>query len=372
MITAGIFNASTTGGTIAKGIARGARAKGRERMARLRAKSAEEQRARHREAQARYREKNREWIAHKARRAAAKKNAEAGKQTKSRPKARHYWSCDETANDTRGTSPRPAPLLYLRKPPWMFSLEDRTCAWIIGGSKTPDTIASRLFVATRSRLVTARRKGAFPFHLVGQGHVVGVFDNWVEAKASLAGYPDSSNQGCDTEEECIEVWQRLCVLGVHPHPTDPAFFAPPAESASAFVNTSPRKSRAIVSPSGKREASLVKGERTDVVKREETPRRTPATPELLANLKKYCRPIKPLTPTPSPKKAAHLSAPSSDAPRVNYAIRGDGIISSSAVRSEQRYLELQHRGEEPDLLITRSFAQAAFFALDDEDVEGDA
>ncbi|KAJ7825975.1 hypothetical protein B0H14DRAFT_3088526 [Mycena olivaceomarginata] len=106
----------------------------------------------------------------------------------------------------------------------------------------------------------------------------------VEAKASLARYPDSSNQGCDTEEECIEVWQCLCVLGVHPHPTDPAFFAPPAESASAFVNTSPRKSRAFASPSGKREASPVKGERTDVVKREETPRRTPATPELLADL----------------------------------------------------------------------------------------
>lgn len=44
----------------------------------------------------------------------------------------------------------------------------------------------------------------------------------------------------------------------------------------------------------------------------------------------------------------------------------------ASVRSEQRYLELQHQGEEPDLLVTRSFAQAAFFALDDEDVEGDA
>ncbi|KAJ7683286.1 hypothetical protein B0H14DRAFT_3535284 [Mycena olivaceomarginata] len=227
------------------------------------------------------------------------------------------------------------------------------------------------FRSDRSRPVTAQRKGAFPFHLVCQGHVVGVFDNWVEAKASLARYPDSSNQGCDTEEECIEVWQRLCVLGVHPHPTDPAFFAPPAESASAFVNTSPCKSRAIASPSSNREASPVKGERTDVVKREETP--GSATPWVKILLrKKYCCPIKPLTPTPSPKKAAHPSAPSSNAPRVNYAIRGDGIISSSAVRSEQRYLELQHQGEEPDLLITRSFAQAAFFALDDEDVEGDA
>ncbi|KAJ7300375.1 hypothetical protein DFH08DRAFT_828513 [Mycena albidolilacea] len=71
------------------------RAAGRERMARLRENATQEQRARNREAQARYREKCREWIAHKARVAARKKNAAAGKETKARPKARHYYSCDE-------------------------------------------------------------------------------------------------------------------------------------------------------------------------------------------------------------------------------------------------------------------------------------
>ncbi|KAF8168598.1 hypothetical protein K438DRAFT_1983740 [Mycena galopus ATCC 62051] len=71
------------------------RSKGRERMARLRAKATEDQRARNRETQARYREKYREEIAHKARRAAARKNSAAGKKTKPRPKARHYWSAEE-------------------------------------------------------------------------------------------------------------------------------------------------------------------------------------------------------------------------------------------------------------------------------------
>ncbi|KAJ7248188.1 hypothetical protein B0H12DRAFT_1072780 [Mycena haematopus] len=71
------------------------RAKGRERMARLRAKKTEEQRVRHREAQARYRERFREEIAHRARRANVKKNAAVGKETKLRPKARQYWSADE-------------------------------------------------------------------------------------------------------------------------------------------------------------------------------------------------------------------------------------------------------------------------------------
>jgi hypothetical protein len=44
------------------------------------------------------------------------------------------------------------------------------------------------------------------------------------------------------------------------------------------------------------------------------------------------------------------------------------------MRSEQRYREMQRCGEEPDMLITRSFAQASLFALDndEEDAEGGA
>ncbi|KAJ7794070.1 hypothetical protein B0H14DRAFT_3497394 [Mycena olivaceomarginata] len=144
-----------------------------------------------------------------------------------------------------------------------------------------------------------RRKRGFAFHLVAQGHIVGIFDNWIEAKASLAGFPDNSNQGCHTEDECIEVWQRLCTLGVHRHPVDPAFLDPPAPAANApVVNISPR-----------------------------------------------------------PPKSAR---PSGSARPPKSGTRGGGA------RSEQRYKELQRGGEEPDLLVTRSFAEASWFALEEE------
>ncbi|KAJ7863654.1 hypothetical protein B0H14DRAFT_3607323 [Mycena olivaceomarginata] len=174
-----------------------------------------------------------------------------------------------------------------------------------------------------------RRKGGFPFHLVAQGRRVGIFDNWVEAKASLTGFPDHSNQGCHTEEECIEVWQRLCVLGVHPHPVDPAFFSPPSVSASALVNTSPRKS---------------------------------ARPSGVTTVKHGDSPTKGQLPSPIKREGAQ------DGPFVNFAIWGLGVVSSSTAASSVT-LELQRRGEEPDLIITRSFAQASLFALDDEDEE---
>ncbi|KAJ7665760.1 hypothetical protein B0H17DRAFT_1336398 [Mycena rosella] len=71
------------------------RKKGREHMRKHRALPTEEQREKQREAQRRYTERFREQIAHQARRAAAKKNTEAGKETKPRPKARQYWSDPE-------------------------------------------------------------------------------------------------------------------------------------------------------------------------------------------------------------------------------------------------------------------------------------
>ncbi|KAJ7105091.1 hypothetical protein C8R43DRAFT_963675 [Mycena crocata] len=76
------------------------RASGRERMARLRADQTEAQRERHRECQRRYRERFREQIAHRARRAAERKNASQGKITKRRPKGRQYWSDPELATES--------------------------------------------------------------------------------------------------------------------------------------------------------------------------------------------------------------------------------------------------------------------------------
>ncbi|KAF8194505.1 hypothetical protein K438DRAFT_1969118 [Mycena galopus ATCC 62051] len=34
--------------------------------------------------------------------------------------------------------------------------------------------------------------GKYTFYLVAQGYTVGIFDNWLEAKASVTGYPDNS------------------------------------------------------------------------------------------------------------------------------------------------------------------------------------
>ncbi|KAJ7851695.1 hypothetical protein B0H13DRAFT_2359932 [Mycena leptocephala] len=75
------------------------REQGRQRMARLRAMQTEEQREKHRNAQRIYRERYGEQIAHHARRAAAQKNAEAGKATKPCPKARQYFSDPDQASD---------------------------------------------------------------------------------------------------------------------------------------------------------------------------------------------------------------------------------------------------------------------------------
>ncbi|KAJ7765185.1 hypothetical protein B0H16DRAFT_1454365 [Mycena metata] len=175
----------------------------------------------------------------------------------------------------------------------------------------------------------------YPFHLVAQGHIV-IFDteDRPAAKASLTGYPDSSNAGYFSVEECIDAWQRLCDLGVHPHP--PSLNAQRGDSASAvLVNTSPRK-----------------------MKRE-------ATPNLGIELDRFrngvgAGPSVSASPPPSPQKKG------GEARRdVNFAIRGAGIVSSSAARSEERYLELQRRGEEPDILVTRNFERASCFALED-------
>ncbi|KAF8157757.1 hypothetical protein K438DRAFT_1777090 [Mycena galopus ATCC 62051] len=52
---------------------------------------------------------------------------------------------------------------------------------------------------------------------------------------------------------------------------------------------------------------------------------------------------------------------------LNFVIRGAGIVSSSAMRTERRYRELQSRGEEPELLVTRCLQEASSFAVDEGD-----
>ncbi|KAJ7148602.1 hypothetical protein C8R46DRAFT_1044678 [Mycena filopes] len=76
------------------------RLKGKERMARKRELPSAVQRQAHREAQRRYKDSCAESIAHRARRATVRKNAAAGKTTKLRPKARHYYSDPELITDS--------------------------------------------------------------------------------------------------------------------------------------------------------------------------------------------------------------------------------------------------------------------------------
>ncbi|KAJ6455535.1 hypothetical protein C8R47DRAFT_1082757, partial [Mycena vitilis] len=186
-----------------------------------------------------------------------------------------------------------------------------------------------------SSTVPRKGGGGYPFHLVTQGHRVGTFDNWVEAQASLTGYPHSGNRGFNSVPECVDAWQGLCVLGIHPHPVDPLFMRPPSPGATIFVNSTPRRSTHRREPS----RSPIKAEQQDG-----TPRRDAGNPQLLADL-----------PIRNEEPAAGASGSSASG------------SSASPQRSSERYLEMQRRGEEPDMLVTRSVLQASLFALGDEE-----
>ncbi|KAJ7795034.1 hypothetical protein B0H14DRAFT_3496425 [Mycena olivaceomarginata] len=116
--------------------------------------------------------------------------------------------------------------------------------------------------------------------------------------------PDNSYRGYNTVEECIEGWQALCRWGIHPHPVDPAH----------AVNTSPRK-RAKASAAPAQGASAAPEQKVYDLKVLCTPQRSPAAP-------------------PRPQKARQHEAGDQDF--VNFAIRGAGVVSSSAARTEQR------------------------------------
>ncbi|KAJ6449249.1 hypothetical protein C8R47DRAFT_1230725 [Mycena vitilis] len=186
-------------------------------------------------------------------------------------------------------------------------------------------------------------KSGYQYHLVFQGHKVGTFDNWGEAKISLSGYPGASNKGYDTERECIEGWQTMCPLGIHPHPVEPSvasqaslpkLLSSPTPPSSPSVNTDPR------TPSKR-----AKSEKT----RAPPPARSQGD-----------HPAHLSTPS-TPKKAG-----SSKSLSLNFAIRGEGIVSSSASRAQERYLELQRLGAQPDMIVTRDILEASLFALEDE------
>ncbi|KAJ7641078.1 hypothetical protein FB45DRAFT_1021854 [Roridomyces roridus] len=164
-----------------------------------------------------------------------------------------------------------------------------------------------------------------PFYIVCDGHIVGLLDNWSATAASIKGFRDPIHQGCDSVEEGIEIWQGLCPLGVHPHP--PAPQSTPNPSSNTSASSSPRKRGTRVACGSP-------------VKREHAP---------------------------ASSSARVIAA--TDAPALNFAIRSDGIVSSSAQRTEHRYLEMQRQGEEPDMLVTRDVLKASLFAVADAEDE---
>ncbi|KAJ7807748.1 hypothetical protein B0H14DRAFT_3482935 [Mycena olivaceomarginata] len=207
---------------------------------------------------------------------------------------------------------------------------------IRGGGRDPRYYCLPPFRGREGDAPKKKSKG-YAFYLVSQGHLVGIFDDWLEAKASVSGFPDNSYGGYHTVEDCIDAWQQLCRWGLHPHAVDPEqskLERPPVSSQS--TTRSPRKATAAPSP----------------VKREGAPARVG-----VVDLQRLSQPSARTSPSPSPRKAT----------RLNFAIRGQGVVSSSAERTEERYLELQSLGEEPDLLVTRSLQAAASFALDEEE-----
>ncbi|KAJ7888646.1 hypothetical protein B0H14DRAFT_3430053 [Mycena olivaceomarginata] len=67
----------------------------------------------------------------------------------------------------------------------------------------------------------------FAMYLVSQGRSVGVWHNWTVVEAMVSGYPSGAQRGHHTMQGCIAEWQQHCLLGVHPHPADPAHVAHP-------------------------------------------------------------------------------------------------------------------------------------------------
>ncbi|KAJ6489289.1 hypothetical protein C8R47DRAFT_1215639 [Mycena vitilis] len=168
----------------------------------------------------------------------------------------------------------------------------------------------------------AKSGSGYACHLVSQGHRVGIHDDWLQAKSSVTGFPHSAHRGYDSVDECIEAWQRLCPLGIHPHPVDPQLTRTPTPDATPFVNISPRKGRMG----------------SQVVKMNRSPNWNGLLPTSLAGAK--------------PKQGICCIAVYADVP-----VR---------VRTHERYMEMQRRGQEPDMLVTRNVLHAAAFALDEE------
>ncbi|KAJ7800686.1 hypothetical protein B0H14DRAFT_3490390 [Mycena olivaceomarginata] len=189
------------------------------------------------------------------------------------------------------------------------------------------------------------------FYLVSQGRN--------ETKASVSGFPDNGYRRYTSVKECVDAWQALCKWGVHPHPVDPNVAGTHTSPSSSSQN-SPRKHAGARSPGAQLFPSIEvkrEGGAAPVSKRE---RSAAPVPVSTAELIRLCTPAPARSAAPSPKESAPRSG--EEEGFLRFAIRGGGIVSSSAGRTEERFTEMQSRGEEPELLVTRSLREASFFA----------
>ncbi|KAJ7074819.1 hypothetical protein B0H15DRAFT_806620 [Mycena belliarum] len=67
-----------------------------------------------------------------------------------------------------------------------------------------------------------RQTGGAPLHLVTEGRQVGIWRSWTVVQEMVQGYSGAAHRGHASVPDCIEEWQRHCILGAHPHPVDPA------------------------------------------------------------------------------------------------------------------------------------------------------
>ncbi|KAJ6458521.1 hypothetical protein C8R45DRAFT_1110052 [Mycena sanguinolenta] len=207
------------------------------------------------------------------------------------------------------------------------------------------------------QVVMDERPGSRRWYLVSRGRLVGIFDEWLEVKASVSGFKDNSYRAYNTLDECVDAWQALCRWGLHAHPVDPAFAqGAPTEVTSAVPQVPPSASTSAAGKTAVKEP--VARERGETVPSSSKghdlkwllTRSAGSSPEKQKS-----------SSAPSPQKKHALGS------GLNFAIRGQGVVSSSAERTERRYLELRAQGEEPDLLLTRSLEAASFFVLHEED-----
>ncbi|KAJ7300715.1 hypothetical protein DFH08DRAFT_979371 [Mycena albidolilacea] len=158
----------------------------------------------------------------------------------------------------------------------------------------------------------------FAFYLVSQGRVVGVFDDWLETQASVSGYLNNSFRGYNSMEDCINAWQALCRLGMHPHKVDPQYAT--VATAGGMPARMPDSTPAST-------LSVYESTPTSTSPHKSTPASASPGKGLTLDLKRFYTP--PRAPTLSPQNgASSLRADKHD--HLNFAIRGGGIVSSSA------------------------------------------